>query len=200
MKKTLAAIFALLGWFALITQYYISLHNSEKTVIETTITFFSFFTILTNLLVAVYFTFQVFAVNSIKSKPPGVLTAITIYILMVGVIYQLILSAGQKLTGLQWLVNELLHGIIPILTLIYWYLYENKKELNYTLIPKWTLYPLLYFVYILIRGNISGSYPYPFIDVTNLGLTKVLMNAFWVSVFFIVLSLLFVRIGKLIGK
>ncbi|MDH6253216.1 hypothetical protein M2347_002943 [Chryseobacterium sp. H1D6B] len=198
-KRILALIFSLLGWFALAAQYYLMLQSRETTTIEITINYFSYFTILTNLLVAVYFTREVFTINSIKSRSSGRLTAITIYILVVGIIYQLLLRSGE-LTGMQWTANELLHSLIPVFTLIYWYLYEDKKNLTYQLIPKWTIYPLLYLVYILIRGTISGSYPYPFINVADLGIAKALMNAFWIAVFFIVLSVIFVKIGKLIDK
>jgi hypothetical protein len=198
-ERTLALIFSILGWFALIAQYYLMLQNGEIAVIEITIQFFSYFTILTNLLVAVYFTREVFTANSIKTRASGNLTAITIYILVVGIIYQLLLRSGE-LKGMHWLANELLHSLIPVLTLIYWYLYEDKKNLTYQLIPKWTVYPLLYLAYILIRGQISGSYPYPFINVTDLGIAKALMNAFWIAIFFIGLSVIFVKIGKLIDK
>ena len=37
--------------------------------------------------------------------------------------------------------------------------------------------PLLYVVYVLVRGHLTGLYPYPFIDVGALGLKYVLLNA-----------------------
>ncbi|MFZ5976285.1 MULTISPECIES: Pr6Pr family membrane protein [unclassified Hydrotalea] len=33
----------------------------------------------------------------------------------------------------------------------------------------WLIYPLLYLVYILIRGSFSGFYPYPFVNVLQIG-------------------------------
>ena len=49
---------ALLGWFALALQLYLMLIQAPQgeAMLGTVITFFSFFTILTNLLVAVVFT------------------------------------------------------------------------------------------------------------------------------------------------
>ncbi|MFC3161459.1 hypothetical protein ACFOEQ_26135 [Chryseobacterium arachidis] len=58
MKKILALIFALIGWFAVIMQYQLMLEDSKFTFLEMTIQFFSYFTILTNIIVAVYFTSQ----------------------------------------------------------------------------------------------------------------------------------------------
>lgn len=198
-QRILSSIFALIGWFAVITQYYLMVKGNQISFEEATIRFFSYFTILTNLLVAVYFTFQTFSSFSIIKKS-GMLTAITIYILIVGFIYQIILRSTWNPTGLQRLVDELLHTIIPILVLIYWYNFENKRDLSYKQIPSWAIYPLLYLFYILIRGHFSDFYPYPFVNVTDLGYSQVFINSFWILVFFIGLSMLFIRIGKTLSK
>ncbi|WBV60508.1 Pr6Pr family membrane protein [Chryseobacterium camelliae] len=197
-QRILSLLFALIGWFAIITQYDLMLKNTQVSFEKTIIRFFSFFTILTNIIVAVYFTLQ--TVNSSKIKKPGILTAITVYILIVGLIYQIILRSTWNPTGLQKIVDELLHTVIPVLVLIYWYLYENKSGLNYKQIPQWAVYPLLYLFYILTRGHFSGFYPYPFVNVADLGYTKVLINSFWILVFFMAISILFVRVGKALIK
>ncbi|MPS66179.1 MAG: hypothetical protein DI622_05040 [Chryseobacterium sp.] len=194
-QRILSLIFALVGWFSIMTQYYLMVKNTQISFAEANIRFFSYFTILTNIIVAVYFTLQVF--NSVpKIKKPGILTAITIYILIVGLVYQIILRSTWDPKGLQRFVDELLHTIIPILVLIYWYLYENKNRLNYRQILSWTIYPLLYLFYILIRGYFSDFYPYPFINVSDLGYFQVLLNSFGILLLFAALSMLFVRIGK----
>ncbi|MEY8759240.1 Pr6Pr family membrane protein [Chryseobacterium tongliaoense] len=196
MKRILSFIFCLIGWFALIAQYYLLLENATNSFWESTIRFFSFFTILTNLIVAIYFTAQVLKPQSAKNTDSGTLTSITIYICIVGIVYQIILRSSWNPQGLQKLVDELLHSVIPVLTIIYWYLYENKSNLHYKQIFKWAVYPLLYFIFITIRGSFSGFYPYPFVDVNIIGFAQVLMNAFWVLVFFVGLSMIFILTGK----
>ncbi len=195
MKRTLAFVFALLGWFALIAQYCLMLKNSVLNFNEMTIQFFSYFTILTNLMVAIYFTNQAFKKSDSEIKS-GLLTAITIYIVIVGMVYQVALRSTWNPTGLQRIVDELLHSIIPVLVIIYWHLYENKKNLQYKQMALWAIYPLFYLFYILIRGSFSKFYPYPFVNVTELGLNKVFINAFFILIFFLALSFLFIRIGK----
>src|SRR5690242_8869207 len=92
MKKNLALVFALLGWFAVIAQYVLMFQNRVTGIGEMTIRFFSFFTILTNTLVAVYFTYQALKGARIRAADkPGVLTAITVYITIVGLVYQVVL-------------------------------------------------------------------------------------------------------------
>jgi hypothetical protein len=198
MKKTIALIFCLIGWFALIGQYYLTIENRISSVLEANLRFFTYFTILTNIIVSVYFTILAFKKN--PNQKSGILTAITVYITIVGFIYQIILRGTWQPTGFQKLIDELLHSVMPVLTIIFWYLFENKAGLKYSHVPKWTIFPILYLIVILIRGNFSGFYPYPFVDVGSFGLTKVLINSLWITAFFIGLSLLYIKIGKILAK
>ena len=97
--------------------------------------------------------------------------------------------------GLQAIVDELLHSVIPVLALIYWLLYAPKNKLQWKDILPWLIYPLLYIIYILLRGSGSGFYPYPFIDQKVLGLSKVLANAAWITLLFIIISFFFVALA-----
>ena len=110
-----------LGWFALIAQFYLIIVNRTVSIPETIIRYFSFFTILMNLLVAVCFT----SFLNKKQKSSAffskitTLTAITVYILIVGIVYNVILRFLWKPEGLQKVIDELLHTVIPILCLIF---------------------------------------------------------------------------------
>jgi len=203
MKKNISILFALIGWFAIIMQYILMIDHRTASITETTIRFFSFFTILTNTMVAIYFSYQGIKANisggSILNKP-GTLTALTIYITIVSLIYQLILRQTWHPEGLDRVVDELLHTIIPIFTIIYWFAYENKKDIPFNVIPKWLIYPATYLVFILTRGHFSNFYPYPFVDVLNLGIRNVLINSAALILFFVFMSVLYIFIGKRISK
>ncbi|MEO7049108.1 MAG: Pr6Pr family membrane protein [Ferruginibacter sp.] len=196
MKKGFTILIALLTWFAVIMQYVLMIQNRTADVVETTIRFFSFFTILTNIIVAIFFTNNIYSKKLNSSK----LTAVTVYITIVGLIYQVILRQTWKPEGMQFIVNELLHTLIPLLVIIFWCMYAVNRLTPYSRIGKWAIYPLVYLVYVLIRGNFAGFYPYPFIDVTNLGMEKTLVNAAMILVLFIALAAIFLFIGKRIIK
>ncbi len=201
MKRTLSIFFAVVAWFAVITQYCLMIENRVAPVGETTIRFFSFFTILTNSIAAIYFTLRSYKSQNDLSAwagKPGTLTAIASYISIVGLVYQIILRPLWSPAGLQKLVDELLHSVIPIMVIVYWYLYENKTQVMYNRVPAWLIYPLLYLIFILIRGSISGFYPYPFVDAGRLGFLKVTVNSILLMLFFAAVSMLFIRIGKAI--
>ncbi|WP_425638237.1 Pr6Pr family membrane protein [Algoriphagus yeomjeoni] len=198
MKKKLALFFALLGWFAVITQFILMLENRVTPIPEAVIRFFSFFTILTNTLVALYFTRVTLAKNLEDSKinNAGILTAITVYIFMVGIVYQVALRHIWQPEGLQMLVDEILHSIIPVLVIVFWARYEKTRSVYYSQIFKWAIYPIAYLLYILVRGSFSNFYPYPFVDVTSLGMTTVLINSLVLLLLFTLISTLFVGLGK----
>ena len=203
MRKVISAIFALIGWFAILAQYYLMVKNHDTPIAETTIRFFSFFTILTNLMIAVYFTLCAVRAKSRAGAilhNPGTLTAITAYITMVGLVYQFILRHTWQPKGLQLIVDELLHSVIPILVIIYWYLYERKSIVKYSQVSKWLLYPLIYLAYILARGSTSGFYPYPFVNVTDIGLSKVLLNSLLLIILFLFVAIVYIAIGKAISR
>lgn len=198
MKKTLIVLFGAITWYAVIAQYVLMMGNRTTSVAETVIRFFSFFTILTNIIVAVYFTMLLLAKGKARDsfERPGTLTAVTIYITIVGLVYQVALRHVWSPTGMQLVVNELLHSVIPVLVLVFWFLYENARPIRYVSILTWAIYPLLYLVYILIRGSISDFYPYHFIDVNSLGMTKTLYNSAVILILFIVISGVLLFAGK----
>jgi|SRR5450432_1119038 hypothetical protein len=190
---------AIIGWYAVISQYYLLLVNRAASVPETLIRFFSYFTILTNILVALSFTILLLNPKSEWGNffsRPKVLTAIAGYISFVGIAYNILLRHLWKPEGLQLVVNELLHSFIPILFVLYWLIFVPKAALQWKNTLPWMIYPIVYFLCVLVRGAWSGFYPYPFIDVNTLGYTHVLLNDAGLIIAFLLLSLLFVAIGK----
>lgn len=195
MRKTGTIIISIIAWFALAAQYYLIIENRVEPVAETTIRYFSFFTILTNLLVAIVITKEIFKENS-----RSFFTAVTVYITIVGAVYQVLLRHIWSPTGLQKLVDELLHTIIPLLVIIYWCTWKNKVYLTYRKIFAWAIYPLVYFGYILLRGASSHFYPYPFINVDTLGYTQVLINSFFILLVFVLVSSIYIWIARYVSR
>jgi|SRR5690606_21883034 len=198
MKRILAFSFAVVGWFAIVMQYVVMAENRVIPLGEATIRFFSFFTILTNLLVAGYFSAEVFRTKhpETPNHRTGTLTALAVYITIVGLGYQILLRHLWSPTGWQWFVDELLHSVIPVFVIVYWYLYEPSVGMHFKRIVVLLLYPFIYLAYILLRGSLSGFYPYPFLNVAKLGLAQVLINSFLFALVFVLLAFIFVGLGR----
>jgi len=194
---------ALLAWFALITQLVLIIQNRVLSILATLNNYISFFTILTNTLVAI--TATLILVRPLSKlglflSKSTTLTATTIYILVVGTVYNLILRFIWAPQGMQMLVDELLHTIIPLSFLIYWFSFVRKDELQWKHVFSWMLYPFIYFIYIIIRGAICHRYPYPFVDVNTLGYSAVFVNSAILTVAFGLLSLIFIALGKFLNR
>lgn len=201
-ENILNAVISLTTWFALVLQLYILVANTPGnglTPKEAVGRFFIFFTILTNLLVAVSLSFLLLSPRSVAGRfftKPSVITAVALYIFIVGVVYNIILRSVWHPTGLQKLVDELLHVAVPVLFLIYWFLFAPKSSLQWIHAFRWLIFPAVYLVYAMVRGGIEGFYPYPFLDANTLTFGRVFMNCVGLLFVFIICGLLFVAISK----
>ena len=188
------------AWFAVVAQLYLIIVNRAASVSETIIRYFSFYTILTNILVAICFTISTTSPLSRWGRffsRATTVTAIAVYITVVGLVYNFILRALWKPEGTQRLVDELLHSVIPALFIIYWSLFKDKGRLKYKNAFRWLAYPLVYILFVLFRGKLSGYYPYPFINVQNLGYDKVFLNCFFLFLAFLLISFVFIFFGSI---
>jgi hypothetical protein len=203
MARLFAVAISILGWFAIGLQFYLILINRNASVVETIIRFFSYFTILTNILIAIYFT--VLSVNP-KSrwatfcKKTSTATVVLMYILLVGLGYQFLLRHIWDPQGWQWVADELLHSVIPVCTLAYWVWFIPKSRVSLASILSWTIYPVLYFGFVILRGQVSGFYPYYFIDINQLGFSKVILNSLALLAGFLLLSFMMTGLIKLVSS
>ena len=193
----------IITWFALVFQLYLSLLNRVTSVPEAIVIYFSYYTILCNTLIALCFTVLLLKPKSGLGKffsTAKTLTAIAVYITVVGITYNLILRFTWNPQGLQWVVDELLHVVVPVYFILYWFLFAPKAGLQWKNVFPWLIFPFFYLLYSLFRGAFSGFYAYPFIDVNALGYNKVLLNSAGLFFAFLVLSLLFVTIAKAMSR
>ena len=197
---------ALTGWFALCLQFYLAfpLYLSKgMTVFEAILRFFSYFTILTNILVALSLTLSLVAPLSkpgIFFSKPKTKSAIALYIGIVGLIYSLVLRQLWSPQGLQWLTDVLLHDAIPLLYMIYWLFFVGKGTLRWSDAFTWLIYPIAYLPWILIIGLIIKLYPYPFVDVTMLDYPRVLLNALLFALGFLAGGWLLICVDRILNK
>ncbi len=197
---------AIVAWLALILQLYISIKNTETnglTPLVATWNFFSYFTVLTNLMIAAGLT----AILLFPSSAPGLffskpttLAAVALYIFIVGLTYNTILRSVWDPKGLQRWVDEALHVAVPILFVLFWLLFVIKGTLKWSHPFRWLIYPAIYLVYALLRGEYSGFHAYPFINTAELGYGRVLLNSGGLMLVFIMAGLLFVAIDRNMGR
>jgi len=196
------AFAAVVFWFALSLQLVLSLglsYAKGNNTLQALWTYFAFFTILTNLLAAITLTLPIVARPTCAGAffaRPGVVTAVTAYMVVVGITYNLLLRNVWQPQGWQLVADVLLHSVDPLLFVAYWWLRGRDVRVGYSSIPAWAVYPLAYLAYALARGLGGDFYAYPFIDVRALGLGRVLANAAAIAAGFGVLAATLIALGR----
>lgn len=174
-RRTFATTIAVITWIGLALQVITAVQRAQREGSSALVLLWQlsgYFTILTNTLVAVIFTALARAEASAPApwtSRPGVLSALTVHILFVGIAYSVLLRNTWHPQGLDFVADEIVHDVVPLLVLVFWVRHVPKGTLRFGQLPTWIAYPTAYLVYALGRGAIEGWYPYYFIDVGTLG-------------------------------
>ena len=196
----------MLGWAGLSIQMYLIFHSRwtlGASLLGGLMSFFSYFTVITNTLVATVLTCQLTSRESAARRwflQPWVSSGIAVSIAVVSLAYNVLLRHLWDPEGWQWLADELMHDVMPLLFLAWWWMYVPKGTLRPRHMALWLLYPLLYFAYALLRGHVLAAYPYPFIDVDKLGYPQVLLNAGGLLVGFVTIALVVMGLDRWRGR
>lgn len=211
---------AVVAWLAVslsftlaLTGYYVDTVDPEKptilgntatgvdTPLERILDWSTYFTILSNVVVAVVLTvlttrpalFQ-------RSDRVGTLWRTlrldsVLMIVVTGIVYNLLLATGGK-QGWDLLSNTMLHVIVPLLTPIIWIIAGPRGLISWRIVGLSLVLPLLWATYALIRGQAIGAYPYPFLDVATNGLASVLAFIGAIVIFAVLLDLILWAIDR----
>jgi hypothetical protein len=198
---TTAALIALVAWLAFAAQTDITIGRLAVRgydVLDALERMSSYLTNLTVLLCAVSFTCVALRPPTPVGRffrAPTVVTAIVMYMVFVGLAYNLLLRHLGTPRGYRSLVNESLHTVLPIVCALYWLLFVPRFHLTIRQSLLWLVYPLSYIAVTMLRGSLSDFYPYPFIDVLELGYERVLINEILLIGAFVGLMVLFIAIN-----
>lgn len=206
LRQRFVSVTALLGWVGLSIQLYLILLGRWElgaSLLGGLVNTFSFFTVLTNILVAVVLTWELTERPSAVRRwflLPSVCSGIAVSIALVGLAYNLLLRHLWQPEGWQFVADELLHDVVPLLYVVYWWRWVPKGNLRLGHVGLWMIYPVVYFAYVLLRGNLLAAYPYPFIDVAKLGYPQVLINAGGILAGFVAIALGVVGLDRWMGR
>ena len=89
----------------------------------------------------------------------------TLFMVVVGVGFAILLAGlqGVALTAVPW-DNTVLHYIIPVAIVVDFLIDPPKLRFKFGRTLVWLTYPVAYLVYTMVRGSITGWYPYPFLN------------------------------------
>jgi hypothetical protein len=202
--RALAGLAALVGWFALALQFYLIVTIDSPLTVGTRIgNYFSYFTVLSNILAAVVLT--VCAVHN-RSGPfhvfakPAVMAAAAVYMGVTGLVYFFILSSLWNPQGWARIADTLLHYVMPVLYLGFWIVFVRKGRLRPALIPLILLFPVAYAIYSLVRGGLIAWYPYPFLDLRTHEVGEIVLNSLLLTVGFALFAAMLVTFDRIMAE
>jgi hypothetical protein len=191
MPRAAAALVALVCWVGLAVQFSAS-YRDNGDVLETLWALARFFTILTNLAVAIVMT----RVAAGGAVPPTVRGGVTLAILLVGGVYGILLKGTVELHGAALTADSLLHKVSPVAMALDWLLFVPHGRLRWNAPAWWALYPIGYYVYGLARGAIDGRFPYYFMDPGRMGVERVAVYAAVIATGFVMAGLFLVVLDR----
>jgi hypothetical protein len=189
LKRSIHLFIALFAISIIAMETYIYWHTKfrpwqPESSIGRLIYYYSFFTVLSNLMLALScfwlainpnchrYSFKVIRLNGLAG------------VMITTIVYNLVLRSihTPPPNVLLKIANESLHVIIPVLGLLSWFIFGPFRRINLKVIMGASLSMIGYGVYIFIRGYYTNLYPYPFINVVKIGYSQAL---FAVSKFFL---------------
>ncbi|MBN8996167.1 MAG: Pr6Pr family membrane protein [Rhizobiales bacterium] len=203
MRRVTAFVIAAAAWTGFIGQYFFS--NAGKTgaaLATSTLNYFSYFTTLSNLFIAAALTAVLVVPTSRVGRffggPRGA-TPLAFYITITGIVFWLLLRDTTHPEGLGIGLNAIHHYVVPITYPLWWLLFVRKGELRLQNVIDWMIFPALYALYTILHGQESAWYPYGFVDVTKLGLDRVIQSMVKFGIEFAILGCLYVLVDAIIG-
>jgi len=132
-----------------------------------------YFTLLTALAAA-----GLFGRAAITGRAPGDqgLSALALSLVLVGGVYHLFLSALWDPPGLHRWADIGLHAVLPAGTALIWLWRAPGMRLSAADPARWLVWPAVYGAYAILRGALTGTYPYPFLDPRIAGVETVVTS------------------------
>ncbi|MCB1496137.1 MAG: Pr6Pr family membrane protein [Bauldia sp.] len=199
MAPTGAGVLAIVGWFAVVGQYF----ATDVEGFAGTVNYFSYFTILSNILVAATLTAAALAPDSRVGRfllRPPVAMATMVYITVTALTYYVMLASLYRLEGWARHFDHILHYAMPPAFLLFWLVAVPKGGLRFGAIVWVLVPPFVYGAWTLLHGALSGFWPYPFVDAAKIGYLDFFRNVAIFGVFFAVVATFYILIDRLLGR
>jgi hypothetical protein len=90
-------------------------------------------------------------------------------IVVTGVVFATILAPLTHPTGIAFWLNAGFHYFSPWWALAGWLLFGPRPRFDWRTVGLAFVWPALWIAYTFVHGAVTGWYPYPFLDVTEIG-------------------------------
>ena len=147
----------------------------------------SYFTIQSNLLVALTATLLARNPDRDGSVFRVARLAAIVGITVTGLVHFFLLRPLLDLESWSWVADKALHMVVPVLALGSWLVVGPRPRVDLRAIGGALAWPILWLVWTLEVGRLSGWYPYPFLDIEVQGAVSVAVVSLAITVLFLLL-------------
>ena len=204
LGRQAAAVIAVVAWTAIVVQLGLNFAGAGAKGVplwRVPIDLYGYFTIWSNTLVALVTTrFARGGGEGNVLGHPVTMAATIVYIIVVGVIYNTLLVQYNPQTGLRLLIDTTFHTLIPIAYPLWWLAFVPRGRLGWRAVGPTVVFPVVYGVFALVKGSITGKYAYFFIDVGKYGLGQVLLNILALGLLYAVLMAIVIALDRWVHR
>lgn len=179
--------------------------GGQDTALERFLDWSTYFTILSNVTIAVVLTVLLLRPAMFTRRGPVGLVwqalrlDSVMMIVVTAVVFNLLLAGGEK-SGWDAISNAMLHIITPAVTALVWLVAGPRGLIRWSTILPALVLPLAWAGYALLRGSVIGAYPYPFLDVAANGLPSVLVFIGVICVFGVLIAIAMLGLDALMRR
>ena len=201
MARLLQWIGFLAGLGGLVLQFSLTLPaaiEAGRSLAGSIVFFFSFFTVLTNILVMLAHAAGLGLTGNRLAflQRPLVRAGLVPAIALVGLVYFFVLSALWQPEGWWRVADTTLHYVTPVIYTAWWLIAGRDGTSRWRSPFLWLVWPLTYLAYALARAPIAGEVPYPFLDYMQNGWQQVAGAIGGLLILFIGLGLAVVALDR----
>ncbi|MWN90802.1 hypothetical protein GQ597_08810 [Gilliamella sp. Pra-s65] len=195
LKRSINLFIALFAISIIALETYIYWHTrfrpwQPSSSIGRLVYYYSFFTVLSNLMLALSCFWLTINPNCHRYSFKVIRLNGLVGVIITTIVYNIILRGIHSPPNiLLKIANESLHVVIPVLGILTWFIWGPFRKINIKVIVGSLLSLMGYGIYIFVRGYYTSLYPYPFINVVQIGYFKALLAVS--KVFLLFLGLVF---------
>lgn len=203
--KRIATILAFVITFgALVFQVFLTVKSrlsNGDSLAGALVYYFTFFTILSNLMVAAIYLSDLVNWRWLAWwRAPWVRGMMAGAIVLVMLVYHFLLFGLADFDIWFTIADRILHYVDPTLYALWWLLFQPHGKLRWADLPKMLIYPSIYVIWAMARGAVVNEYPYPFLAADKLGYAQVLVNCVGVFAGVVVLYAVAIGVDRLLGR
>lgn len=161
--------------------------TSSPPLVQRIAQFFSYFTIQSNLLVTIT-AWQLWRDPRRDGRWwRAVRLGAVVGITVTGLVHFVLLRPLLDLEGANWAVDKLLHMVVPVLAVAAWGVAGPRPRVDWRDVGLALLWPVVWLVWTLVVGAVTGWYPYPFLNSGKSGVGTVVVSCIGITTLFLAL-------------